>query len=80
MPNSTLPIDERQMERLESSFPAASGVAFANAYQQAVQAGLTVLVSEDGVLFDVFPDGQRKAIKNIAPPSITRPGQKLKLQ
>ena len=57
-----------------------NGLIFQETPMRTFQAGLTVLVSEDGVLFDVFPDGQRKAIKNIAPPSITRPGQKLKLQ
>ena len=79
MPNTNLPIDEQQMERLESNFPAASGVAFANAYQQAIHAGLSVLVSDNGVIFEVFPDGTRKRIKTIAPPSATRPGQKLTL-
>ncbi len=76
MPNTNPPIDEQQIEQLELDFPAASGVAFSNAYQQAVQAGLSVVVSENGVIFEVSPDGQRRLVKNIAPPSPAQPGRK----
>lgn len=77
MANSNLPTDEQRIEQLERSFPAASGVAFSNAYSQAVQAGLSVVVSEDGAIFEVFPDGQRRLVKTIAPPSPAQPGQKI---
>ena len=76
MPNTNLPIDEKQIEQLELEFPAVSGVAFANAYQQAIQNGLSVVVSEGESLFEVFPDGQRKLVKTIAPPSPAQIGQK----
>ena len=76
MPNSNLPIDEQQIEQLELDFPAASGVAFSNAYQQAINASLSVVVSEDGKLFEVFPDGRRQLLKSIAPPVPSQPGQK----
>ena len=42
------PIYEQQLELLERECPAASGVAFSRAYQQAVQAGLSLVVSENG--------------------------------
>ena len=76
MPNSNLPIDEQQIEQLELDFPAASGVAFSNAYQQAINASLSIVVSEDGRLFEVFPDGRRQLLKATAPPVPSQPGQK----
>ena len=80
MPHSTPSPEEQRIEQLELSFPAASGVAFSNAYDQAIHAGLSVMVSEDGAIYEVFPDGQRKLVKTIAPPSVSQPGQKFKLQ
>lgn len=79
MPNINPALDEQQIEQLESVFPAASGVAFSKAYQQAVQAGLSVVVSENGAIFEIFPDGQRQLIKTIALPTPAQPGQKLAL-
>lgn len=76
-PNLTL--DEQQLEQLERDYPAASGVAFSNAFQQAVQAGLSVMVSENGSLFEVFPDGQRRFVKSIAPPIPAQPGRKIEI-
>jgi uncharacterized coiled-coil protein SlyX len=72
--------DEARIEQLELSFLAASGSAFSNAYQQAVLAGLSVVVSEDGKIFEIFPDGQRKLLKKIAPPTPSQPGQRYTIQ
>ena len=71
------PIDEQQLEQLERECPAASGVAFASAYQQAVQAGLSVVVSENGEIVEIFPDGRRKFIKSITTPTPDQPGRKI---
>jgi hypothetical protein len=71
------PIDEQQLEQLERECPAASGVAFARAYQQAVQAGLSVVVSENGEIVEIFPDGRRKFIKSITTPTPDQPGRKI---
>ena len=68
--------DENRIEQLELSFLAASGVAFSNAYEQAVLAGLSVVVSEQGKIFEIFPDGQRRLIKEIAPPTRAHAGQR----
>ena len=80
MPNSTPAPDERQIEQLERDFPAASGMAFAKAYDQAIQVGLSVLVSKNGAIYEVFPDGRRELVKKIAPPIPTQPGLKIKFQ
>jgi len=37
-------------------------------YWQALAAGSSVLVAEDGQIIEVFPDGSRKVIKQIAKP------------
>jgi hypothetical protein len=75
MSNTNPPLNDQQIEQLERNFPAASGVAFSNARDQAIRAGLSVMVSEGDSVFEVFPDGQRKWIKSIAPPSPAKPGQ-----
>ena len=80
MPNNAPAPDERRIEQLELNFPAASGVAFSNAYDRALQAGLSVMVSENGAIFEVFPDGQRRLVKEIAPPRTTQSGVKIRFQ
>ena len=77
MSNTKPSLDEQQIEQLEREYPAASGGAFFKAYQQAVQAGLSVVVSENGAIFEVFPDGQRKFVKSITPPTPADPGLKI---
>ncbi len=76
MSNTKPSLDEQQMEQLEREYPAASGAAFSKAYQQAVQTGLSVVVSENGAIFEVFPDGQRRFVKSITPPTPAEPGRK----
>lgn len=71
--------DDQRIDQLESSFPAASGAVFSKAYDLAIKAGLSVVVSENGVIYEVFPDGKRRFVKTIAPPSPAQPGQKLTL-
>lgn len=80
MPHNPLSSDDQRIEQLESSFPAASGVAFANAYNLAIKAGLSVVVSENGAIYEVFPDGRRTLVKTVTPPSPAQPGRKLTLQ
>ena len=80
MANPDPPINEQQLDLLESSFPAASGVAFSMAFQQAVAAGLDVLVSENGAIFQVSPDGSRQFVKEIPPPIPAEPGQKFSIR
>lgn len=76
MSHSNSPLDEQRIEQLELSFPASSGAAFASAYDRAIQAGFSVVVSDNGAIYEVFPEGQRKLVKTIAPPSPAQPGQK----
>ena len=64
------------IEKLEVSFPPASGVAFAAAREQVLSSGQSVLQSEDGVIYEVFPDGTRTRVKTIEPPSPAISGSK----
>ncbi len=59
---------EAEILNLESQFPALSGQAFAAAREQALHAGLSVLQSEDGRIYQVSPTGEKKLIKEITPP------------
>jgi hypothetical protein len=61
-------ITEASVEFLESHIPELADAALRQAYWQALAAGSSVLVAEDGQIIEVFPDGSRKIIKQIAKP------------
>jgi hypothetical protein len=67
--------DERQIDQLEMQLTVASSAVFSKAYDQALKAGLSVMVSEDGAIYEIFPDGRRRLVKTIDPPTMTRAGQ-----
>ena len=50
---------EKHLEHLESEFPAVSGLAFAAARQHVLTSGHSVVQSENGSIYEVFPDGRR---------------------
>lgn len=79
MTNSQPNLSEQEMDRAEAEFPASAHIAFSNAYNAAVAAGLTVVISENGKIFAVEPDGRRTLIKTIAPPVQVVPGTKYKI-
>ena len=62
-------MSDQDIQLLESKFPALSGQAFATAREQVLQSGQSVLQSEDGVIYEVFPDGRRAKVKQIEPPT-----------
>ena len=65
---------EREIQTLESQFPAASGVAFADARRHVLASGQSVLQSEAGILYEVFPDGRKVVVKHIESPTFVVPG------
>lgn len=73
-------MSDQDIQNLESQFPAVSGQAFAAARKQALEAGLSVVESRDGVIYEVFPDGRRVAVKQIEPPTFVEPGRKIQLR
>ncbi|CAN5883703.1 hypothetical protein BH11VER1_BH11VER1_05610 [soil metagenome] len=62
-------MSEQDIQILENQFPAMSGLAFSQAREQVLRSGQSVLQSEDGVIFEVFPDGRRVMVKRIEPPT-----------
>ena len=54
-------------------------MAFRQAYWAALASGSSVLVSEDGNLVEVFPDGKRKFIKHLSPAIQVKRGQRFKI-
>ncbi len=73
-------LSEEALDYLEKHIPELAELAFKQAYWAALATGSSVLVSENGSLMEVFPDGKRKFIKKL--PSwipVTR-GQKLEIR
>lgn len=70
----------QQIESLENAFPAVSGSAFAAARERALSAGHSVFESENGGLYEVFPNGRRVLVKKIAPPQPVVSGTVIKLK
>lgn len=71
---------ENNIDVLESQFPAVSGSAFAAAREQVLASGQSVLQSEQGIIYEVFPDGRRVAVKKIEPPTPVVPGRKFTIR
>jgi hypothetical protein len=62
-------MSDQDIQKLEGQFPALSGVAFANAREQVLKSGQSVLQSKDGIIYEVFPDGRQVEVKRIEPPT-----------
>lgn len=74
-----MPDQESDIQRLEDEFPAISGAAFSAARQRALESGCSVLQSEDGFIYEVFPSGERKRVKQIERPTRIPSGTKIAL-
>ena len=72
-----MPNDENEIQRLENQFPAVSGQAFAAAREKVLASGQSVLQTENGFIFRVFPDGRKELVKQIDAPTPVTPGTKL---
>lgn len=72
-----MPDQENDIENLERQFPAVSGSAFASAREHALQSGHSVLHSENGYIYEVQPDGTRRLVKQIEPPTRVVIGTKI---
>lgn len=70
-------LSEEAMSFLEKHIPELADVAFKQAYWAALASGSSVLMSENGDLVEVFPDGRHKFIKHLSPPTPVTRGQRL---
>ena len=75
-----MPDQEIEIQRLENQFPPVSGSAFAAARQKVLASGQSVLQSENGFLYEVFPDGRKVRLKQIEAPTPVEPGTKLTIR
>lgn len=71
---------ERTITELENAFPSLSEVAFRRAREEAFAAGQSVYFSEDGIVYEAFPDGTRMERLRIEPPTPILPGTKVVLR
>lgn len=72
--------EDEAIQRLESQFPPMSGSAFADARAKVLASGQSVLQSEGGAIYRVFPDGKKELVKQIEPPTRVVPGSILTLR
>lgn len=57
----------KTLDELENEVPALAERALKEAYKKALEAGLSVMVSSNGFLYKVKPDGSRVRIKALDP-------------
>ena len=60
---------EHEILTLENQFPPVYGSAFATARKMVLDSGQSVLQSEGGFIYRVFPDGKKVLVKEIEPPT-----------
>lgn len=73
-------LSEKALDYLEEHIPELAEGAFKQAYWAALASGSSVLISENGKLVEVFPDGKRKVIKELPPWTPVKRGQKLEIR
>ena len=59
----------------EEDIPYLAVEAIKEAFKAALQAGKSVLIADEGVLYEIFPDGTRTPIKPLKAPTPIRRGQ-----
>lgn len=75
-----MPKQEFEIQRLESQFPPVSGSAFCAARARVLASGQSVLQSEGGFIYRVFPNGRKELVKQIEPPTPVIPGRTYTIQ
>ncbi len=69
-----------RVKRISPRFLSCSEAATTQAYWQALAAGSSVLVSENGEITEVFPDGTVKLVKKSAPFIATEKGKIIEIK
>ncbi len=60
-------ISEKELDYLEHHIPEMAEAAVKQAYWQALASGNSVLISSDGYIIEVFPDGTTQKIQKSKP-------------
>ncbi len=72
-------ITEEAMRFLEEHIPEQAEMALKQAYWRALASGSSVLISENGALVEVHPDGTKRVIRQIPSPTPVTSGQRLEI-
>jgi hypothetical protein len=59
-------MQDRVIDYLEEHIPKLAESAVTQAYWQSLAAGNSVLESENGIIYERFPDGSSKMVKTIS--------------
>lgn len=73
-------MNEKTLSYLEESIPELAEAAVTQAYWRALAAGYPVLKTEDGMLVEIHPDGTKKMIKKLVPPTPVEKGLRLEMK
>lgn len=73
-------IQEEAIQYLETHIPELAELAVKQSYWQALAAGSSVLESDNGAIYEVFPDNTRNFVKAIELPTPVSIGEKRVLQ
>ncbi|MBA3603777.1 MAG: hypothetical protein H0W50_09095 [Parachlamydiaceae bacterium] len=73
-------LSEESISFLEEHIPELADAAFKQAYWAALASGSSVLISENGDLVEVFPNGKHKFIKHLPAATPVTPGQRLEIK
>ena len=60
-------ISEKALDYLENHIPELALAATKQAYWQALASGSSVLISQDGYIMEVFPDGTTQIVEQNKP-------------
>ncbi|MCX8495357.1 MAG: hypothetical protein ORN51_04150 [Akkermansiaceae bacterium] len=70
---------EKALDYLEQQIPSLSAAAVDVAYWQALAAGQKVLISDEGGIYEVSPDGMRTFVKATEKPLNLPVGTRVKI-
>ena len=70
---------ENTLDYLEQQIPSLSADAVDVAYWKSLAAGNSVLVSGEGGIFEVFPDGTQKLVKTTCRPLSVPVGTRVRI-
>jgi len=60
-------MEDDEIDYLEECIPALAQLAVTQAYWQTLASGLSLVTLIEGAIYEVFPDGARKKIKDAEP-------------
>lgn len=73
-------MDEKSIEFLEKHIPELAEAATNQAFWQTLAAGNSVVISDNGNIKEIFPDGTSRIIAQTEPPIRMKKGQIIKLK